>query len=349
MIKTQADRIQELKNFGSEVIRLIEAWMEDGSGGGQIPGDVELIIKLADLACAGGDIPQSCRELSVAISRLAEEFGKYERREPESIVQQSGAPSNRFWAAARAVAVARNGADERQVAMLPPMFTFIDQGVSKHQIAAHIFGYREEGPFMSGGAPNEALIERQVAAERFEIIGQGQKVERVIPADWVPPWWQQAVDQQKSKLSGQLEKFAKAGKVSRYVDPGTIEDMLRDGCYIQQIERGKGVSREQVLETARRLGLKAVDGPAYQGQLQPSSIPDEPDEESGSSVDNSPNDGGPPALTKLIVEEFERSNGTKGAPEIAEALRQAGHEVTASAVTKVIRDIRKNARASAST
>src|SRR6185437_1418964 len=109
--------------------------------------------------------------------RLMEEFRGYNQREYGKVRPESGAPGPSFWAAAKAVAVARAGADAPVVERLEPVHVLIAQGVTYDQIARHIYGRRGEGPFLqANGAPDVALIEQEA-----------NEPGSVIPKDWIPP------------------------------------------------------------------------------------------------------------------------------------------------------------------
>lgn len=323
-------RVHTITKSVDELIRRIENWMRDDSPQASpiVPEDCALAIEATIITIREGDIPQCCQQLAIAVPRLGEEYRKYENRENGSVRPETGAPGPAFWSAASAVAKARMGADAPLIERLEPVAMLIKQGVSPEQIGQHIYGRRGVGPFiMENRAVDLALIEQEAA-------NPGS----VIPKDWIPPWHKALVENRQKELAGRLAAFDEARDPRRYEDPGTVESMLRDGCYIQQIEVGKNVTRAQVLEVANELGIKAIDGPTYRPGIATVEV-------DANSDDSNPPEDAPTGATAnikaLVIAEFERTSGESGAAEIARTLRDQGHQVHWRQVASTIQAYKK--------
>lgn len=315
-------RVMEILLAVDELLRRMTRWMNDPYGGPIVPEDVRLAIRSAALTCDQGDIPGSCRDLAViAIPRLNEEFRAYDQREYGKVRLENGAPGPSFWGAAKAVAVARTVADPPRVERLEPVGVLLQQGVTYDQIARHIYGRRGEGPFIQGsGSPDVALIQKEA-----------DEPGSVIPEGWVPPWYQETVERRQRELTSKLNAFDRLECARKYDDPATIEELLREGAFVQQIERAKGVTREDVLTVAQRIGVSPIDGPGYHPGTRDALGIDFEDEDShtASIADRQ-------ALKSLAIEIYIQSAETKGAAEIASELRQRGHDIKTNAVAAMI-------------
>lgn len=319
--------------------------------------DVMLAIESAAIICEKGDVPESCREICTLIMpRLALELDKYQSGDDESR-QPNGSPTPSFWVAARHLAKARIDADQTMSPVLEPVSFLLKSGVTHDQIAFHIYGHRGEGPFVSGnGIANVALIEQEAA-------NPGS----VIPKDWVHPSKYAAVAAKKKELEAKLEayKILEAGP-KRNTDPATVEQMLQDGCYIQVIQKYKGVTREEVLKAAAKLGIEPKEQPGA-AEVKPL-VPQALQTLSEVEVDGvTPTDGikeasatptrgkpgrkpGQKAKSRIdadsaaAIDDFTRAaivasyeGEPKGAAEIADELRKEGHTVNANQVSDVLR------------
>lgn len=325
------NRVTKILHAADEVLRRIQRWLNDPHNEPSMPQDVELGIRFAAMVCEAGDIPDCCRDLAiVAIPRLELELQGYLQCEHGKIRTENGAPGPSFWAAAKALAVARTGADAPLIEQLEPVGVLISQGVTHEQIARHIYGHRGVGPFLQpNGAPNVALIEQ-------EALQPGS----VIPNDWVPPWHEESLQRRQRELSLKLQAYDRKKLAKEYDDPATVEDLLRDGAYVQQIERAKGVTRDEVLEVAFNIGITPVDGPGYLPGIRHSV---------GGEADDDECDGSAAAdrqaLKALVIEMYTKSDGTRGAAEIAIELRKLGHQINSNAVSALIGHWkRKNAK-----
>lgn len=319
---SSANRPREIRRAVDEMLRRMERWLNDPYGGLIVPRDVGLAIQGALAICDQGEIPTYCRDLAmVAVPRLAEELRGYNEREVGKIRLETGAPGPSFWAAAKAVARARAALMILANKSLEPVGVLLQQGVTPEQIAHHIYGHRGVGPFLQpNGLPDLGLIQREA-----------RKPGSVIPADWTPPWQEVATRRRQQVLSQQLKAFDRRERGRKYADPATIDDLLRDGAFIQQIERAKGVTRGEVLEAARRLGVTPEDGPGFGLNLRelPGFDLEEDDSGAASAADRQ-------ALRALVIELYSDSEGTRGAADITSELRKRGHDINTTAVAAMI-------------
>ena len=327
-------RMNDILAAVSECVRRIDHWLLNLRPGDRkvLTEDVALGIKIAAVTCANGDIPEHCRELcTIAVPKLNEELHQYER-EIDGKVQPDGSPSPAFWSAAKAVAVARMGADQIGVERLEPVALLLKQGVSPEQIAFHIYGFRGNGPFVQANGAVDTLLIEQEAAQPGS----------VIKPDWIHPSKRQAVMAKREEAAKRLEAYdaLEAGpKTDR--DPSTIEGMLRDGCYVQQIEKYKGVSRDEILEVAKKHGLKAIDGPAYVPPLAMKPAAEligtqqaEPTEAFQAFTEEAEAQG--EAEQSDAIVSLSQQYPDLGAPEIAAKYREGGGKIAAREVSRIL-------------
>lgn len=317
------ERVTNILHAVDEMMRRLNNWIDSPDNAPIIPEDVEIAITVAAGVCGDGDVPQKCRELAVvAIPRFAEAFRAYDAHE-YGAYQPNGSPGPKFWAAAKVVQQARAGAEAPVLSKREPIAALRKQGVSDMQIASAIYGFRGAGPFMLGdGTPDVGLLDQEC-----------EKPGSVIPSDWVPDWERQAFDNRKKQLEGQLSVYDRLREGTTYEDPESVEDLLRQGAFIQQIQKAKHVSRKQILRIASQIGVTAVDGPGY----TPSAEDDDDDDDEDESTSELPtlansDEESSEAIKAATIDAFIQSQQTKGAAEIAEDLRANGHNVSTRSV-----------------
>ncbi len=322
------DRIHEIKTIADELIRRIHNWAKDDTLPPPVPDEVALAIEQTDMVCHSGDIPQSCQSLVTAVSRLLVEHKKYENYE-EGARQPNNAPSPSWWGAAKAVVQSRQGIERPKSYRRESVKVLLAQNVSRTQIASTIYGHRGVGPLMqANGTPDDFLIDKEAAEPGSVLIGY---------PDWVAPWEATQSQAAKDSIASQLEALDRREAGRRYNDPETVEQMLRGKCYVQQIMRGKGVTRKQVLEEAERIGVDAIDQPGWQ--------PDPVDVFLGDDVERTPFDK--EAMEQKSSESQKavaiwRENQNFGSAEIVDALRKEGVTMTARQVGNAIAWAKKN-------
>lgn len=308
---TIQERMVQIIQSTDELIRRLENWIGSPDDNPVMPADVQLAIEISVQVCESGDIPQRCRELAtIAIPKLFEASRAYEAGE-HGAKQPNGSPGPKFWAAAKAVKLARLGSEAQLFSRREPVATLRKQGVTDYQIAAHIYGNRGVGPFMTAeGGPDVALLDQESATPYS-----------VIPQDWIPDWEKSAFEDRKKKLANSLSVYDKLREGTKYEDPESIEDLLRSKAFIQQIQKVKHATRAEILQVARTIGVEAIDGPGYVPSIEDYS----PVPQSENPVDQS-RQTIPDELKDAAIKIYTASNGSKGAAEIASELRSNGHE-----------------------
>lgn len=249
---TTTTRLQNIVTTFTEALRRIELWMNDRHGKPVMPESVAMGIQVAHLLIREGDVPQQCQDLAVASGRLYEELKAYSEHKAKSALP-NGAPTSRFWSAAREVKACLETAKPIQMEVLESVQELRLQGVSPEQIARQIYSRNGVGPFLSeNGGVNYGLIERE-AKEPGSVLGQ----------NWVPPWHEDAIKKHREQVAHKLEAYETLADPKRMEDPATVEEMIREGAYVQQIERTKGVTRDDVLKEAERIGVEVFDQPGF--------------------------------------------------------------------------------------
>lgn len=315
-------RTAEVIRAVDEVLRRIERWLNDLRGGPIVPEDIELAIRSSVLICDREEVPESIRDLAiVAVPRLAEELRGYRQLEHGKVRIEDGAPGPGFWAAAKALATTRFRIAEPRTEPLEPVSQLLRQGVTYEQIAHHIYGRRGVGPFVQpNGAVDKSLIDKEA-----------KEPGAVIPAEWIPPWHRSLQRQRESQFKQRLDGYESRRVARHYDDPATAEQMLRDGAFIQQVEVAKGMTREEVLQTALNLGLTAVDGPGYRPGINNLVAPESEDEDSDVAIHADRQ-----ALKEIALEMYLQSGQTRGAHDIALELRKRGHMISTNVVAATI-------------
>jgi hypothetical protein len=318
-----SDRIHEIKTIADELIRRIQNWAADESPEKHIPPDIALIIERADMECNSGDIPKSCQQLVADIGRLMVEQNKYDSNADQKSRMHDGSPTSAWWAAARVVIKSRQGVEKPTIYRRESVKILLQQNVSRMQIAGAIYGRRGVGPLMqSNGVPDDFLIDQEA--------GEPGSVLKGWP-DWVPPWETELQAESKAVVDRQLQALDRRENGKQYRDPATIEQMLRDKCYVQQIMRGKGVTRDDVMKVANALEIDAKDQPGCEPDLIGSML----DEDSvRTPFDKETRDQKTAESERAVA--IWKENPSFGSAEIAEALRAEGIEMTVRAVGNAI-------------
>ena len=328
VVQSQEKRIIEIRNVVDQFLRRLVEWAQEKSIN-VMPDRVANQLKDTATILGQSEAPESCRSVATAVSRVAEEFRGYEQREHGKVRPESGSPGGGFWAACIELANCRSGIDEPLVEVLEPVCLLLKQGVSHEQIARHIYGRNGVGPFMqASGVPNVSAIEKE-SAQPGSVLGE----------NWVPPWHQERIDREKSKLAEMIKVMSRHRDNRRYDDPGTVESMLRDGCFVQQIEQGKGVTRAEVLKVAREIGVEAKDGPGYRPQAGLTDGLDDDDLAGDDGYSDSEPDSKATQAQNLKQEvlTLHEQNPEMGSAEIAGEMRKRGYsDVNTNKVSAII-------------
>eukprot|EP00456_Euglypha_rotunda_P067906 TRINITY_DN58_c7_g1_i2.p2 TRINITY_DN58_c7_g1~~TRINITY_DN58_c7_g1_i2.p2 ORF type:complete len:339 (-),score=104.99 TRINITY_DN58_c7_g1_i2:784-1800(-) len=313
---------QSILQATDELLRRVIAWTQDSHGIPLMPPAIVNQIRVVEELCRVGRLPESFLPLRIASGRIMVEYDGYVGREHGKFRPENSSPGPGFWASIKELAVARQAADQQVPERLEPVSTLLQAGVSHAQIGQQIYGRRGVGPFIQpNGDVDVALIEQEA-----------REPGSVIPDDWVPPWHSDAIERRRQQFEQQIAIFEKLQTARHYDDPCTVEEMLQQGAFVQQVQRAKGVSRAKVLAAAQRIGVTPVDRPGYQpgshskdngttASLPYSDDVEQPDRD---------------ALRDLVIDAYQQSHGEKTANEITQELRQSGYEISINAVTGFI-------------
>lgn len=324
-----------IKTSVDEFWRRVKMWLQDSNGTTSMPEAIKTALEIANLECSG-DIPENCRQLAVvAVPRVVEEMRKFLALENESFERVGGVPvpAPRFWAAVKNLCQARNGADVASIPSLEPVMDLIEQGVSIEQIGMNIYGRRGEGPFISSnGTVVVALVKQQAEYERQMRTTGESKINPIIPEGWVPPWFAADAAKRGVELKQELAALTRMENPKKYTDPASVEELLRDGAYIQQIERVKHVTREEILEIAKQINVVAKDGPGYHPTQQIVPEPEDDDTEHGTAGDDKD------VLRQLVIDTYTGlpADAPRGAADITKLLRQQGYDVKSQQVNGIL-------------
>ena len=244
--------LTEIVATGAECIRRLEAWIGDKNANAILPESVALGIEVFYLKIREGDVPRELQDLAVATGKLYAELTAYSEHKARS-AQPNGAPTEKFWVAAREVAKCLEASRPLPPEVLEPVIELRRQGVSPEQIARQIYGRGGVGPFLlENGAINYKLLEEEAT-----------KPGSVIGPDWIPPWHAEVQRRHAESVRNRLSAYDTLATPKKVEDPHTVEEMILEGAYVQQIERAKGVTRDEVLEVAARLGVTVEDQPGF--------------------------------------------------------------------------------------
>lgn len=356
------DRQTEIINAVNEALRMTANWIRDLQKGDSLalPPMIVTALRNMVIVCEGG-LPDDCRDLYVAVQKLAEELRQY-IQQYDGKINPNGSPVGSFWNALSGVEGLINKVDAPYISQLESVKELREQKVSDDQIAFNIYGLRGKGPFVTrNGTVNKRLIDEACASleaqDRILAIAGWEQIEGAF----YPPWMtnvntaKRAESADRMKALKALEEGPKAN-----LDPATIKEMLEDGCYVQQIERGKNVTRNEVLEVAKEHGLVPVDEPGWTAKrpLKPSVRPTAPqtievdpnsDEESDplEQVLNAPEKKNGrqktevPDLLRTAIVACIDGNPTFGTAEIMEFVEADGMDATPAQIAEVMKGQKK--------
>ncbi len=322
-----------------------DTWENDPTSPAQPTEALELAIENAISVGENGDIPSECRDLCLALSKLGFEWDEYRsgRRQTADF-----RPLPHFWGAFRSVMNARELAEPVAMKRPEPVKNLRQQGVTYNQIAFHIWGYKNEGPFITPAKqPDIAKIEDEVA-------NPGKHT-----ADWIHP--EQVIRQRdrQRELSRRLSQVShRETKDERTPEKATILQMLGENQYPDVIAKVKGVTVEEVLKVAQENKIT----PNVRPNLASMRAPQEPqlpaerlnvatfDEESETTATNVDEFGAIEEPQKTEAELVaELNDGKRGVAEIVSAMKEQGREVTYEAVQKLMSPKRRGRPAKAKT
>jgi hypothetical protein len=323
----------------TEGIRQLDVWIRNlkPSDPKMLPMQVIGALRRMHETCSG-DVPEEYRDLCViAVPRLNEELDKYMDTDRDNSMERDGLPVPSFWAAVVKLMETLQGHMTVAVEELESVAELRKQKVSDNQIAGAIYGHRGEGPFLKNGFVQKDLLDQE-EKERYS----------VVPKNWIPPWKKRkvvedvTVEEQKIGLYRQLMEGPKKKE-----DPATIAEMLRAGCYVQQIEYCKpGSTREQILKVADEIKVKAIDRPGWvaaapvaaavvaaEELLKAKAIGEKP---AGKKSERRKSEIS--AEDRQTIVAFANGNKKMGTPELVELLAEEGIQITSQQLANVLEE-----------
>lgn len=325
----------------AEVDRMIEVhdqWENDDTAP-NVPtaafeAQIHQLARVADQ-----DVPNELIELHSGVARLVHEWNEYASGEK----RVHGRPLPVFWAAFRGMLEARRNLCDKPRRILEPVKVLLSQGVGYNQIAQHIYGHNGQGPLLNEyGQPDVAKIHQEA-----------DKPGSVIPKGWLHPADAATVQHTVTQFASRIQAVTdRENDDIRTPDAESVDELLRQGQYVDVIARVKQVSEDEVYAAAARLGILAPLRPNLTGNLAADA--DASASESGAAVEQSTPEPRPavtdvdqrvgPSLDERIIELYREG---MGAPEIKEALADSNVNVNVQKISAVIREHRKQSTSDA--
>lgn len=306
------------------MIDIHEKWVDDDEAPNLPTEAVADAIDHAVVACARGDIPADCRRLTASMGAFAERWAAYKTGDE---TDGRDGPTRDCWRAFEEVVVQRKGAVVRPPRVYESVRQLRDQKVSDAQIALIYKGLFHD----SHGRVRSDLIDLEFATPGA-----------IVPKDWIHPDELARVAEETAALDGQIATLRRHGEAT-VIDKASVEELLREGAFPEQVARVKGITLDDVLEIARRNeirpnempNLAASRGPydpeltperALSAQpLTPSTPPEAVDDDGGDTLEDA-------------VDTVLGDNRTAGAAEIAsQASELLGRPVSAREVNRVLK------------
>jgi len=313
------DRRTEILNALNEATRIMDNWIKGRQKGDSsiLPDYVVAALKNAIVVC-DGDVPRECREVCMQAQILGEELRAY-LIQSEGKVNPNGSPVGSFWSPISKIVDLCSKCETPYVEQLESVKTLVEQKVSPDQIAFCIYGTRSAnggyiGPFVTPhGTADVGKINRAAKSEEDQ--------EAVLGKDWYPPWKSNPFEQRRKDAAARVEAYRKLEEgPKRVTDPATVEELLNDGAYVQQIEKAKGVSRAEILAVADRIGIPAIDQPGWVNKTPAKTVPKTPEDAE--------------RLKSAIVQHM-TSNPDDGSAEAVASLKEQGIETTSQQVAAI--------------
>lgn len=262
----------------TDAVELVKRVHDDWEADPQAPAHLTesweaAITNLVD-TCEHGDIPAKCRALVRSVERFGVEWQAYQSGD----FGPGAAPKGSFWSALRDVFEELHGATSTAAKHIEPVHVLLAQMERDPARFAHVakcYGRRVErrpgewiwqGPFYDErGSVLEELIVKQA---KFETNQDGG--EQVIPDDWVHPNEQDRVAGEDEALRERLDRLVeRESATAAKVDPATIEELLREGQYVDVIARIKHTTEEEVRKVADGLGIEVAERPNLSTERAP--------------------------------------------------------------------------------
>lgn len=191
-----------------------------------------------------GSLPANCRKLAVAVDDLSDEWDRYE----SNVTQLKPMPGEEFWASVEQVRGERRGAVPEERKPLESVAYLKSTGVTPQQIAV-IYSHMTAsgvriGPFMRNGIPQVHLVLQEL-----------EKPGSIITEGWTHPADEERLSRAQKVESQRIARMEERRAPAKPC-PESIEELLRQSVFPQQIAAMHGVTLTTVLNEAKRLGIK---------------------------------------------------------------------------------------------
>ena len=327
-------RVQQILDSVDHFLQTHKEWEEDETSPVVPTIAFESSIKQMIDTCDFGDVPSSCRDLCLAVSRLAIEWDAYENALPGKRTGDHR-PVGSFWGALRNVMTCRAHATPVAIKQPESVASLLEQKVPLRQIAFYIWGHAGKGPFITdAGQVDEAKL-------RDEAANPGKHT-----SGWIHPEQLDRQSEAQRALQTRLGVVSARENTDAPVDKASIAELLNEQQYPDVIARVKRVSLDVVLEEAKRLGITPNVRPnlASERSWREPSLPGATEQPSAKPVpsddDDDVNDDGAEILEQHQSDEemiLALNDGTRGAAEIVAEMKKDGRDISYQKVTSVIK------------
>jgi len=227
----------------ASVDRLVDChdrWSEDDQAPDVPTQEMERLMEAVIEVCDTGSVPEDCRSLVTSVGRLSVEWESYRNGNWD----RAGRPYPSFWNSFRGMLNERATAVVVPQASPPSVQALIDEGVGYQQIAYAIYGSRSlGGPFIDeNGHMSEVLIRKEA-----------EEPGSVVPVGWIHPSIQQQQANREDRERTRIQAVADLENKDKPVP--TVEEMLNDGAYIEQITKITKREEDQIRQMAEILGI----------------------------------------------------------------------------------------------
>lgn len=315
-------------NAISQLKRTHDEWEGDSEAPRVPTAALEAAIETAVDVCAVGDIPGDCRQLVNSMGLVAREWNRFK----DGAMTTDFRPLPAFWGELGAVFSLLRGVQAAPRRTREPVHVLLDQGVSEYQITHPMHGWlnleteRWEGP----------LLDEYGNTDFTKLYQERDKPGSVIPADWIHPAEAARIAEEEKQSRGH---FLSASQPVHDEDPATVEEMLRQGAYPEQVARAKNVSVDEVRSIARKNGIVINERPNLMDRGQDGNKKEPPVTTPG--IDP-PTDAAGEEFIKNTIIELHDSDDSLGSADIAAKISdQLGSKVSAQKVAGVIREHKK--------
>lgn len=301
-----------------------KTWQEADTGPDVPTAAYEQAVISLVRAC-DGDLPARCREIGTAVGRLTEEWNAYADGTKRS-GRQLDKPQSSLWAAVENLQNVRDGASWKIPPIPEPVDYLIASKVSQSQIALYIYAHNGKGPFITTPGNYSPRLVMQEAAEPGSVCKPG--------------WWEAlhaqdeetAIKSMRHAIAPPMRLMSDEDEPEFTEDKSSVEELLREGAFPQQIARVKRMTTEEVFRIAKEHGIT----PNEMGNAPGTPAPERPtpavlsaDSGNGEPHTPSPIPAGGEDTDVINARIIELCQAKKSTPEIAKELGVKVQKVSA--------------------